>query len=94
MLALTSAAATAKAVCRIMQSPALPDARPQRTRSERVRISACSSCVHVNMKSNEDAPITLNHHYFNNLACSFPRSVFKWCNQMKTRVPKSNGEIK
>jgi hypothetical protein len=36
-LALTSAMATAKAICRIMRSPSLPDAEPQRTRSERLR---------------------------------------------------------
>jgi hypothetical protein len=34
-LALTAGMATAKAVCRMMRSP-LPDAEPQRTRSERV----------------------------------------------------------
>jgi hypothetical protein len=35
-LALTAGMATAKAICRIMRSPSLPDAEPQRTRSERV----------------------------------------------------------
>ena len=40
MFALTSAAATAKAFCRIMQS--LSDTRPQRTESERVRSRSAS----------------------------------------------------
>ena len=35
-LALTAGMATAKAICRIMRSPSLSDAEPQRTRSERV----------------------------------------------------------
>ena len=36
-LALTSAAVTAKTVRRVLRSPSLSDAEPQRTRSERVR---------------------------------------------------------
>ena len=38
MLTLTAAVTTAKAICRIMRSPSLSDAGPQRTRSEQVRI--------------------------------------------------------
>jgi hypothetical protein len=41
-LALTAAMATANAICRIMRSPSLPDAEPQRTRSERVRSRSAS----------------------------------------------------
>ena len=35
-LVLTAGMATAKAICRIMRSPALPDAESQGTRSERI----------------------------------------------------------
>ena len=35
-LVLTAGMATAKAICRIMRSPSLPDTEPQRTRSERL----------------------------------------------------------
>ena len=41
-LALTSAVAAAKLICRIMRSPSLPDAELQRTRSERLRTRSAS----------------------------------------------------
>jgi hypothetical protein len=41
-LVLTAGMATAKAVCRIIRSPALRDAEPQGTRSERVRSRSVS----------------------------------------------------
>jgi hypothetical protein len=41
-LALTAGMATAQAICRIMRLPSLPDAEPQRTRSERVSSRSAS----------------------------------------------------
>ncbi len=41
-LALTSAIATAAAICRIMRASSLRDVEPQRTRSERVRSRSAS----------------------------------------------------
>ena len=41
-LALTTATATAKVICRIMRSPSLSDTEPQRTRSDQVRSRSAS----------------------------------------------------
>ena len=41
-LALTAGMATAKAICRIMRLPSLPDAEPQRMRPERVSSRSAS----------------------------------------------------
>ena len=41
-LVLTAGLVTAQAICRIMRLPSLPDAEPQRTRSERVSSRSAS----------------------------------------------------
>jgi hypothetical protein len=42
MLSLTAAMATAQAICRIMRSPSLSEAGPQRTRSGQARSRSAS----------------------------------------------------